>query len=136
MSRDRLYRLPHGHEWSLALLCLAIVEVIVNILDADADALGPNRHATAYKVGKAGGLLLTRTLAETEGPYGITVNAVSPGTLDNSEKQPPLSQIPLGRVGTPRDLLGAVVYLSGDTASYITGAHLKVSGGYLIDRSR
>lgn len=105
---------------------------IVNILDAGADSLGPAVHATPYKIGKTGALVLTRTLAVAEAPHAITVNAISPGTLDNSEKQPPLARIPAGRVGTPDDLVAALLYLCSDGASYTTGTNIKVSGGYLI----
>ena len=105
---------------------------IVNIVDADADLLAPVVHATSYKIGKTGVWILTKTLAVSEGPHGITVNAISPGTLDNSEKQPPLSRIPVGRVGTTGDLASALLYLCSAEASYVTGVNLKVSGGYLI----
>ena len=105
---------------------------IINILDADADALAPVRQATPYKIGKTGSLVLTKSLAVTEAPYGITVNAISPGTLDNSERSVPLERIPAGRAGTPGDVAAAMLFLVGDDAAYVTGANLKVSGGYLI----
>ena len=105
---------------------------IVNLLDADADALAPVVHATPYKIGKTGGLILTKTLAASEAAHGITVNAISPGTLDNSERQPPLDRIPAGRVGTTEDLASALLFLCSTEASYVTGTNIKVSGGYLI----
>ena len=105
---------------------------VINILDADADALAPVPFATPYKIGKTGSLVLTKTLAVTEGPHGVTVNAISPGTLDNSEVPVPLGRIPAGREGTPDDLAAAMLFLVSEGASYITGANLKVSGGYLI----
>lgn len=105
---------------------------IVNILDADADALAPFVFATPYKIGKTGALVLTKSLAKNEAPYGITVNAISPGVLDDSEKDVPLERIPAGRVGTYDDLTAALLFLVGDGAGYVTGTNLKVSGGYLI----
>lgn len=105
---------------------------IVNILDADADLFSPVPHATAYKIGKAATWLLTKTLAANEAGHGITVNAVSPGTLENSEKQPPMSRVPLGRPGRPSEVADAVAYFARRSSEYITGANLKVSGGYLI----
>jgi 3-oxoacyl-[acyl-carrier protein] reductase len=105
---------------------------VVNVLDADADSLGPAVHATPYKIGKTGALVLTKTLATTEAPWGITVNAISPGTLDNSERQPPIERIPAGRVGTSEDVASALLFLCSAEASYVTGANIKVSGGYLI----
>lgn len=105
---------------------------IVNILDADADALAPVVFATPYKIGKTGALVLTKSLAKNEGPYGITVNAISPGVLEDSEKAVPLERIPAGRPGTYADLEGALLFLVSDSAGYLTGTNLKVSGGYLI----
>lgn len=105
---------------------------IVNILDADADSLSPVVLATPYKIGKTGALVLTKSLAKNEGPYGITVNAISPGVLEDSERDVPLERIPAGRTGTYGDLASALLFLVSDEAAYLTGTNLKVSGGYLI----
>ena len=105
---------------------------IINILDADADAVGPVPFATAYKIGKRATFSLTRTMAVTEAPHNITVNAVSPGTLEDSGVKPALEKIPAGRYGTYRDVANAVCFLASDGAAYVTGTQIKVSGGYLI----
>jgi 3-oxoacyl-[acyl-carrier protein] reductase len=105
---------------------------IVNLIDVDADSQVAVPMVTPYKIGKAGVLLLTRTLAVTEAPHGITVNGVSPGTLDNSERRPPLERIPAGRYGTAADVARAVLFLADPASSYVTGTNIKVSGGYLI----
>lgn len=105
---------------------------IVNILDADADALAPVLYATPYKIGKTGAWILTKSLARNEGPHGITVNAISPGVLENSEKKVPLERVPAGRTGTYADLTSALLFLLSEKAGYLTGTNLKVSGGYLI----
>jgi 3-oxoacyl-[acyl-carrier protein] reductase len=105
---------------------------IVNIIDVDADSLVAVPMVTPYKIGKTGVLMLTRTLAVTEAPHGITVNGVSPGTLDNSELKPPLERIPAGRFGSPAEVARAVLFLADPASGYITGSNLKVSGGYLI----
>jgi NAD(P)-dependent dehydrogenase (short-subunit alcohol dehydrogenase family) len=105
---------------------------IINILDADADALNPVPYATAYKIGKKAAFTLTKTLAVTEAPFGITCNAVSPGTLEDSGERPPIERMPAGRYGRYEDVEHAVLFLAGEDAEYVTGAHLKVSGGYLI----
>lgn len=105
---------------------------IVNILDADADATDPVPFATAYKIGKRGTFTLTKTMAVTEAAHGVTVNAVCPGTLEDSPEKPSLDRMPAGRYGTYEDVASAVLYLASDGAAYVTGAHLKVSGGYLI----
>ncbi len=105
---------------------------IVNLIDVDADSQLAVPMVTPYKIGKAGVLLLTRTLAVTEAPHGITVNGVSPGTLDNSERKPPLERIPAGRYGTAADVARTVLFLVDPASGYVTGTNVKVSGGYLI----
>ena len=105
---------------------------IINILDADADANNPVPYATAYKIGKKATYTLTKTLAVEEARHGITVNAVSPGTLEDSGEKPPLSRMPSGRYGRYEDVAEAVLFLASDGAEHVNGAHLKVSGGYLI----
>jgi 3-oxoacyl-[acyl-carrier protein] reductase len=105
---------------------------IINILDADADALNPVPYATAYKIGKKAAFTLTKTMAVTEAPNGITCNAVSPGTLEDSGEKPPLERMPSGRYGRYEDVENAVLFLASEAAEHVTGAHLKVSGGYLI----
>ena len=105
---------------------------IINILDVDADALSPVPFATAYKIGKKATLMLTKTMAVAEAPRGITCNAVSPGTLEDSGEKPHLERMPSGRYGRYEDVAGAVLFLASDGAEYVNGAHLKVSGGYLI----
>lgn len=105
---------------------------VINILDADADASTPVPFATAYKIGKRATFQLTKTLAAAEAEHGITVNAVSPGTLEDSPTKPPLNRIPAGRFGTYSDIANVVLFLASRQADYLTGAHLKVSGGYLV----
>lgn len=105
---------------------------IVNILDADADADDPVPFATAYKLGKRATWMLTKTLAVEEAPGGVTVNAVSPGTLDDSPKKPPIERMPSGRFGTYADVANAVLFLASEASGYVNGVQLKVSGGYLV----
>ena len=105
---------------------------IISLIDVDADALQAVPMVTPYKIGKTGVLLLTRTLAVTEAPHGITVNGVSPGTLDNSERKPALERIPAGRYGRAEEVARAVLFLADPASGYITGTNIKVSGGYLI----
>ena len=105
---------------------------IVSVIDVDADSLVSVPALTPYKIGKTGVLMLTRTLAVTEAPHGITVNGVSPGTLDNSDRKPALERIPAGRYGTAEEVARAVLFLVDPESAYITGTNIKVSGGYLI----
>lgn len=103
---------------------------IINIADAGADRLQPWQTVTPYMIGKAGVLLLTKSLAQQYGPDGITVNAVSPGILENSETKPPLEKIPVRRYTPTAAISRAVLYFADPAAGDITGANLKVSGGW------
>jgi NAD(P)-dependent dehydrogenase (short-subunit alcohol dehydrogenase family) len=98
---------------------------------------GPLR-LSAYATSKGGLIQLTRDLAVAVGSWGITVNSVSPGSVwpeprsaeERKAVDGVLAQTPLGRLGTPEDVAGAVSFLISDRASYITGANLVVDGGY------
>jgi 3alpha(or 20beta)-hydroxysteroid dehydrogenase len=79
---------------------------------------------------------LTRTAAVELGPLGIRVNAVLPGAIDTPmlpfgehERATQFAHLPVGRIGTPIDVAGAVSYLLSDAAAYVTGAELAVDGG-------
>jgi NAD(P)-dependent dehydrogenase (short-subunit alcohol dehydrogenase family) len=95
----------------------------------------------AYDVTKGGIRQLTVSAAVELAPYGIRVNAIAPGTiltdfnrssLDTAEKiQVVADRLPLGRVGEPNDVMGAVTFLCSPGASYITGHTLVVDGGRL-----
>ena len=83
---------------------------------------------------------LTRSLAMELAPSGIRVNCVAPGVIDTDmvrvlgeETLRDLAeQTPLGRLGTPQDIAGAVAYLASDAASFVTGQVLTVDGGFLV----
>jgi NAD(P)-dependent dehydrogenase (short-subunit alcohol dehydrogenase family) len=92
----------------------------------------------AYAASKAGLLGLTRDLAhEWTGRRGIRVNAVAPGffttemTEDHSEGiDALLTRVPVGRMGDPEELAGAVLFLASDASSYVTGQSIIVDGGF------
>ena len=93
-----------------------------------------------YSASKAGLIGLTMAIAREVGSRNITCNAVAPGfietamtaTLPEEIKQSGLKMIPLGRIGTPEDVAGAVRFLASDEASYITGHVLNINGGMLM----
>ena len=79
---------------------------------------------------------MTKSLARELAPFGIRVNAVAPGvtttdmvaSLPDEEIQPLIKTIPLGRIGEPRDIANAFLFLASDMASYVTGEILSVDG--------
>ncbi len=93
-----------------------------------------------YCMTKAGINHLTRCLANEWGPYNVTVNAVAPTFIWTDGTRPALSdpgflqqtigRIPLGRIGEPREVAGAVVFLASPAASLVNGAILLVDGGW------
>jgi 3-oxoacyl-[acyl-carrier protein] reductase len=93
-----------------------------------------------YAASKAGLIGLTMAIAREVGSRNITCNAVAPGfietpmtaVLSEEFKQNAVKQIPLGRVGTPEDVAGAVAFLASEDASYITGHVVNVNGGMLM----
>ncbi len=101
----------------------------------------PFPHFTSYCASKGGLRMLMRNMAIELAPLGITVNNVAPGAIrtpinDALMQQPAKlaalkAQIPLGRLGAPPDVAGAVAFLASPDAAYITGATLVVDGGLL-----
>ena len=96
--------------------------------------------APAYYIAKAGVVMLTRTLAQSEARFNIRINAVSPGFIEteayrdyrDEHKEAWARMIPLGRLGTPDDVAEAVSFLVSDRARYVTGAVLHVHGGLWV----
>lgn len=108
---------------------------IINIASVVAQA--GNAGQANYISSKAGLIGLTKAVASEVGSRTITVNAVAPGfiatamteNLPEPVKQRMMSLIPLGRMGSDRDIAAAVRFLASDEASYITGHVLNVNGG-------
>jgi len=98
---------------------------------------------THYTPTKAGVHSLMQSCAIALGPFGIRCNAVMPGTIATDLNKEDLSspeklaymcsRIPLGRLGQPEDVAGAVVFLASDMARYVTGAALLVDGGLFVN---
>lgn len=111
---------------------------IINIVGVHVDR--PVAGALAYTAAKSALIGFTRTIALELGPHGICVNMVSPGlTLTEGTKQMEESLrnavvlgTPMGRLATPDDIAGTVLFLASDLASFITGSYFPVSGGYVM----
>jgi NAD(P)-dependent dehydrogenase (short-subunit alcohol dehydrogenase family) len=112
---------------------------IVNIGSIQAAKILPGR--THYAPAKLAIEALTRNMSAEVTPSGIRVNCVHPGLIDTPMtawvmKQPDLlagvlSQISVGRPGTPREIGAVVVFLASDDASYLTGQSIHVDGGWV-----
>ena len=111
---------------------------IVNIASMHAIFGAP--LSPAYAASKAGVVQLTKSLAVAWAEDGIRVNAIAPGWIETPMTVPArsdaarnraiLDRTPLGRWGTPDDIVGPALFLASDAASFITGAVLVVDGGY------
>jgi len=91
-----------------------------------------------YCASKAGIISLTKSLAYELAPHNINVNAVAPGSIvtesaDEEKKRMLKELVPLGRVGTADDVVGAVLFLASDQASFISGEIMDINGGTLMD---
>jgi len=100
--------------------------------------LGGNAGQANYAASKAGIVGFTKSVAREVASRGITVNAVAPGFVDTDmtaamtekAREAVRGAIPMGRVGRPEDVAGAVLYLVSDAAAYVTGQVLSVDGGF------
>lgn len=99
-----------------------------------------NAGQANYAASKAGVIGLTKSMARELASRNITVNAVAPGfiatdmtaAMTEAAKEATLAQIPLKRVGEPKDISETVAFLASDKASYITGQVISVDGGMAI----
>jgi NAD(P)-dependent dehydrogenase (short-subunit alcohol dehydrogenase family) len=113
---------------------------VVNIVSMA--AFRANAIVPGYSAAKAGLVAATRNLAARWVDRGVRVNAVAPGVIDTPMTAPmaafpelldaEVAHIPMGRLGTPDEVAGAVLFLSSRAASYVTGSTLAVDGGYLL----
>ena len=94
-------------------------------------------HYSATKTALNG---MTRALAREVGPSGITVNAIAPGVIDTemnaalsaADRAALCEETPLCRIGTPREVAEAVLFLAGEGGGFITGQVIGVNGGFVI----
>ena len=131
-----------GCKHALPVLARHAPAAIVNISSIAAMVAGHN--FAAYNAAKAGVLMLTKSVAldAARRAPGVRVNSVHPAFIDTrmvdevvgggdpeAARAKLARQVPLGRIGTPRDVAMAIVYLASDEAGFVTGAELKLDGG-------
>jgi len=112
--------------------------VVINI--ASVIGLMGNSGQSNYAASKAGIIAFTRSFAKEYARRGVRANAIAPGfiqtgmtdVLPEKVKEQMLGQIPLGSLGTPRDVANLVSFLASDKASYITGQVIPVDGGMVM----
>lgn len=115
---------------------------IINIASIASGGMGVGfRNLAHYTASKGGIVALTENMAIDLASKGINVNAIAPGIIetdmtkemltDEKTKAGLLARIPKGRVGKPRDIGAAAVFLASDEADYITGTVIYVDGGWL-----
>lgn len=115
----------------------AIVNVS-SIAGRTGGALGSIHYSTA----KGGLITFTKGLAKELAPFGVRVNAVSPGVIDthyHEQFSTPemmkgyVSGIPLGRVGTPEEVAAVICFLASDASGYLAGETIEINGGMFMD---
>ncbi|MBI4596948.1 MAG: SDR family oxidoreductase [Candidatus Omnitrophica bacterium] len=112
-----------------------------SIINFSSVSLGPPlSKAFAYSAAKAGVYNLTQNLAREWAPFQVRVNALRPGFfptawslthfIDRTRRRDILRHTPMGRFGKPEELIGAVLWLASDAASFVTGSLVTVDGGF------
>jgi NAD(P)-dependent dehydrogenase (short-subunit alcohol dehydrogenase family) len=112
---------------------------IINVASSSSFIARPN--SAAYAASKGALKQLTTSWATDLAPHGVRVNAIAPGFIDTpltkaTQSNPAfmdmyLGRVPMGRIGTTRDLVGPVVFLASDMSAYVTGVVIPVDGGFI-----
>jgi len=113
---------------------------IINTASMSAHIVNVPQPQCAYNASKAGVIQLTKSLAVEWAKRGVRVNSISPGyigtdlTLSSPTLKPLIEQwnamAPMGRLGTPQELMSICVYLAGDTSTFATGADFALDGAF------
>jgi len=114
---------------------------IINIASVAGKRGGGLLGNSCYSASKGGVIAFTKSVARESGQFGINVNAVTPAftdtemtrSIDPEKKEFIIKMLPLGRVGQPSDIAGAVCFLASSMSDYMTGEIMDVDGGLMMD---
>lgn len=141
LSEEEWHRVLDHNATSAYLVTQSVLDALApgaSVVNIGASvALRGRPMGVHYSTSKAALVGFTRALAKELGPRGIRVNLVAPGVTETEPGAglPPqlaaklTALTALGRLGTPEDVAGAVLYLAGESASYVTGTTIEVDGG-------
>ena len=146
ISSEEILRIIGVNLMGTLFACQVFGEVMVkqrsgSIINFTSVSAGPPlSKAFVYSAAKAGVANLTQNLAREWAPFHVRVNALKPGFfptpwsmkhfIDKERKAKILSHTPMGRFGKPEELIGAVLWLASDAASFVTGSIVTVDGGF------
>ena len=146
ITGEEIHRILEVHLVGLFYSCQVFGEVMVqqragSIINFASVSSGPPlSKAFVYSTAKAAVVNLTQNLAREWAPFNVRVNALRPGFfptewsmkhfIDKEREAKILGHTPMGRFGRPEELVGAVLWLASDAASYVTGAVIAVDGGF------
>lgn len=116
---------------------------VINIASISGFVAGKPMRGRSYETSKAALAMFTKAVAADWAPWGVTVNAIAPGSFMTDANRRWISQrpelkaeiestIPMGRWGEPREIAGLAVYLASDASSYMTGSVVVLDGGRLL----
>ena len=149
LTEERWDEVIHLNLKSAFLCCRAVAAsmmerktgAIVNV-SSIAGRTGGALGSIHYSTAKGGLITFTKGLAKELAPFGVRVNAVSPGVIDtrfHEEFSSPemmkgyVAAIPQGRVGTPEEVAEVICFLASDAASYLAGETIEINGGMFMD---
>jgi dehydrogenase/reductase SDR family member 4 len=131
--------------FELAKLCMPVMEKngggsIINI--SSIGGISPEQMLGIYSVSKAALVSLTKVMAAEWGKYNIRANVICPGLIQTKFSEAlwsndmimkhMMTQVPLGRIGSPEEIAGLALFLASEASSYCTGAVFTADGGYLV----
>ena len=142
---DKIMNVNVKAPFELAKLCLPIMEKngggsIINV--SSIGGLKAEQMLGIYSVSKAALISLTKVMAAEWGKHNIRANVICPGLIQTKFSQAlwsndrimkhMLSQVPLGRIGQPEEIVGLALFLASEASSYCTGGVFVADGGYLV----